>query len=162
MELHGADIRTLTPEGSLYIMQKHIQLVGILNIVYRSLLILVAILLLALSAWFVHIVESILWHYDGSDIPSDILELVPMILVVVAALLFLFSVIGIVGAIGVLQKKEWGRIVTLVISFLNLLHIPFGTALGVYSIWALMKDETVRMFNPTQGGQLSQMPQQQP
>ena len=30
----------------------------------------------------------------------------------------------------------------------NLISIPFGTALGIYAIWALMKDETIRLFRP--------------
>jgi hypothetical protein len=47
-----------------------------------------------------------------------------------------------------MKKKEWGRITMLVISFFNLIHIPLGTVLGVYSIWVLLNDETIRLFNP--------------
>jgi hypothetical protein len=39
-----------------------------------------------------------------------------------------------------------GRIMTLVVSFLNLIWFPFWTALGVYSIVVLLKDETVQLF----------------
>jgi len=135
-------------------MEKHIQLVGILNIVYRSILILLAIFLFVLSAWFVEFVDGTIWRH-GDDIPYEVLNIVPVVVLSLASLMFLFSVIGIIGAIGVLQRKEWGRIMTLMGSFLNLLHIPFGTALGIYSIWVLMKDETRCVFNPTQGGQLA-------
>ena len=33
----------------------------------------------------------------------------------------------------------------------GLLSIPFGTALGIYGIWTLLKDETIELFNPKQG-----------
>ena len=52
----------------------------------------------------------------------------------------------IIGGIGLMKKKEWGRILTLVVSFLNLIWFPFWTALGVYSIVVLLKDETVQLF----------------
>jgi hypothetical protein len=35
----------------------------------------------------------------------------------------------------------------LVISFFNLLRIPVGTLLGGYSIWVLLNDETIRLFD---------------
>jgi hypothetical protein len=34
----------------------------------------------------------------------------------------------------------------LIVSFFNLLNIPLGTALGVYSFIILLKDETVQLF----------------
>jgi hypothetical protein len=40
------------------------------------------------------------------------------------------------------------RILVLVVSFFNLLHVPLGTLLGVYSLWVLLNDETIRQFNP--------------
>jgi hypothetical protein len=35
----------------------------------------------------------------------------------------------------------------LVISFFNLLRVPLGTILGGYSIWVLLNDETIRLFD---------------
>ena len=55
----------------------------------------------------------------------------------------------IVGGLGLLRYKEWARILTLVASFLSLPHVPFGTALGIYSMIVLFNPETVRLF---QGG----------
>ncbi len=131
-------------------MEKHIKLVGILNIVYRSLYLLGGIVLIVLAAVFNRIIDflvrinSIQWH----EIPHEILGIVPMILVLVALCIMVVSAFGIVGAIGVLKRKEWGRIILLVVSFFNLLSIPLGTILGVYSIWVLFNDEIIRIFNP--------------
>ncbi|MEE9553410.1 MAG: hypothetical protein V3W18_03850, partial [candidate division Zixibacteria bacterium] len=63
-----------------------------------------------------------------------------------AILILVLSIPGIIGGIFLLKRKEWARILLLIVAFLNLLNIPFGTALGIYTIWALMKDETIQLF----------------
>jgi len=41
-----------------------------------------------------------------------------------------------------LQRQEWARIVTLVVGFIALLNLPFGTALGIYTIWVLLPTQS--------------------
>jgi hypothetical protein len=55
------------------------------------------------------------------------------------------ALIGLVGGIGLLSYKQWGRIMTIIVSALGC-FIPIGTLIGVYSIWVLMQDETVKLF----------------
>lgn len=52
----------------------------------------------------------------------------------------------LIGGIGLMKKQEWGRILILVVSFLNLIFFPFWTILGIYSIIILFKEETARLF----------------
>jgi hypothetical protein len=54
---------------------------------------------------------------------------------------------GLVGGVGLLQFRSWARITVIVISALDLIHIPFGTALGIYGFWVLLNPETEAMFN---------------
>ena len=56
------------------------------------------------------------------------------------------SSVGIIGGIGLLKYKEWARILVLVVSAISLVNIPIGTAVGAYSIWALVQNDTVRLF----------------
>ncbi|MGA3287632.1 MAG: hypothetical protein ABSD46_09410 [Bacteroidota bacterium] len=131
-------------------MEKHITLVGILNIVYRSLAMIGALILFALAFGFGYLMEFIS-RFDRNEmheIPSEVLNIVPIILTFVGVLIMIFSIAGIIGAVGVLKKKEWGRITLLIVSFFSLLSIPLGTILGVYSIWVLLNDETIRLFHP--------------
>jgi|WetSurMetagenome_2_1015567.scaffolds.fasta_scaffold1082900_1 hypothetical protein len=131
-------------------MEKHISLVGILNIVYHGLGIIGSCVLFAIATGFRYFFE-ILSRYDHhgiDEVPPEILDIVPIILTGIGIFVLVCSVIGIIGAVGVIKKKEWGRITLLVVSFFNLLHIPLGTILGVYSIWVLLNDETIRLFNP--------------
>jgi hypothetical protein len=63
-------------------------------------------------------------------------------------MLIAVSVLGIIGGVGLLRLKSWARYLVLVLSILALLSIPIGTALGIYSIWVLVNDETVQLFSP--------------
>jgi hypothetical protein len=52
----------------------------------------------------------------------------------------------LIGGYGLLKYWNWARILVIVIAILNLFNFPFGTALGVYSLWVLFKPEVVRLF----------------
>ena len=64
----------------------------------------------------------------------------------VGVFFIVLSVPGIIGGIGLFKRKEWARILVLIISAIDLLNIPFGTALGIYSIWVLVQQDTIRLF----------------
>ncbi len=64
----------------------------------------------------------------------------------VGVLLMVLSVPGIIGGIGLFKRQEWARILVLILSAIELLNIPFGTALGIYSIWVLVQQDTIRLF----------------
>lgn len=53
---------------------------------------------------------------------------------------------ALIGGIGLLKYRGWARILVLVLGFLNLLNIPFGTVLGGYTIWVLLNDDVTEMF----------------
>jgi len=55
------------------------------------------------------------------------------------------SIPSLIGGLGLLKLKSWARYLVLVLGFLNLPGIPVGTALGIYTIWVLLKDETARL-----------------
>ena len=132
-------------------MEKHISLVGILNIVYEFFALIGACVLFAIALGFRYFFEllSRYNHHGMDEIPPEVMDIFPIILTTIGILILVFSIIGIIGAIGVIKRKEWGRIMVLVISFFNLIHIPLGTVLGVYSIWVLLNDETIQLVNPT-------------
>lgn len=65
----------------------------------------------------------------------------------VGSFLLIISVPSIIAGIGLLKRQNWARILTLIISAIDLLNVPLGTALGIYSIWVLIQDETTALFN---------------
>jgi hypothetical protein len=54
----------------------------------------------------------------------------------------IFSAAQIIGAVGLLKRKSWSRILMIIVSAFKLLNVPLGTALGIYTIWVLIQDET--------------------
>jgi O-antigen/teichoic acid export membrane protein len=55
-------------------------------------------------------------------------------------------ILGIIGGFGLFTRSNWARILVLILSAIDLLNFPIGTALGVYTIWVLVQVETVALF----------------
>ena len=117
-------------------MEKHLTVLGVLYIAFSALGILAAIIV------FTAVVGGGLISGD-----SEAMTITAIVGPTIAFFLILVSAPGIIGGIGLLKRRNWARILVLVLGFLNLINIPFGTALGVYTIWALLKDETVQLFS---------------
>jgi len=64
-----------------------------------------------------------------------------------ASLLFVLAIPAVIGGIALLKYVPWARYVILVLGCLNLPGIPVGTALGIYTIWVLIKPETAVLFS---------------
>ena len=43
---------------------------------------------------------------------------------------------------GLYKRESWGRTLALVMAFINLLSVPFGTALGIYTLVVLLPSES--------------------
>lgn len=120
-------------------MDKHITLAGALNLGFGILGILFGL------ALFVILVSAGVVARDP--------QAVRVLTIVGTAFLFLLtpvSVAGIIGGIGLLKRRPWARILLLIVSVLQLLDIPLGTALGIYTIWVLIQDETKNLLEPGQ------------
>lgn len=56
------------------------------------------------------------------------------------------STLGLIGGIGLFGYKQWARYIVIVVSALGLLNIPIGTLKGVYFLWVLLQNETIKLF----------------
>ncbi len=111
-------------------MKTHVQLVGILHIAMGVLALLGAAAVLVFVGMAGGIVAS-----QGDHRSAGIIGIIAVALV---AFLTLLALPGIIGGWALLQGRTWGRPVVLVLGALHLLHPPFGTALGIYTFWALL------------------------
>ena len=127
-------------------MPEHVRIVAILQIVVGVLGVLAGLFVLALFGF-----GGAMAGLAGQKDP-DALMAAP-ILGVIGVALFLFillaSVPGIVAGLGLLKFKPWSRILTIVVSALNLMNVPLGTALGVYSLWVLLNKDVELLFQTT-------------
>ncbi len=44
------------------------------------------------------------------------------------------------------RRSPFGRVLMLALALVNLIVLPFGTALGVYALWTLLTNEGRRLF----------------
>ena len=64
----------------------------------------------------------------------------------ICGFVFLVSIPNIIAGIGLLKYKSWARILAIILGVLNLFAFPIGTALGIYTLWALLNKETPPLF----------------
>jgi hypothetical protein len=70
-----------------------------------------------------------------------------------AAVFFLaLAAPSIIGGWGLMKYRPWSRILMIIVSIFHLLHIPLGTALGVYGLWVLFSEDGRRILES--GGQM--------
>ena len=68
-------------------------------------------------------------------------------LAVVALAAIVWAVAHHVASRGLLTRKAWARNLALMLAAFNLLLLPLGTALGLYTLWVLLHEEVRAGFH---------------
>jgi len=117
-------------------VQAHLQLLGILWLAVSAFNLIGSVVLYILA-------NTLLAPGGPAGAPAFLRPL----LTVVAILLLGKSALGFVAGWGVLQREPWARILILVLAFITLFtNIPFGTALGIYTMWVLLPGESQQEY----------------
>lgn len=117
-------------------MKKHVTVVGAIHIGFGILGLVAAVAIFFALSFARGFVEN-------EEIPTMVLKFLSVSL----PLLFGFmSTLGLVGGIGLLSYLPWARYLVIVVAALGCLNIPIGTLKGVYSLWVLLQDDTLKLF----------------
>lgn len=124
-------------------MDTHVKILGILHVVFGALGLLAGLFVMALFGGIAGLVGAF-----GNG--GDSIIAIPILggigaLVLIACLVL--SLPGLIAGIGLLKYRSWARVLTIILSVLNLFNFPFGTALGVYGLWVLLSTDTQRLFS---------------
>ncbi len=130
-------------------MEQHIKIVGVLNIVWGAMGALGGLVVLLIFGGALGIIQTATRHEPDAAIALPIIGLVGG---AISLFLLLLSVPAIVAGIGLLKFRPWSRILAIIVSAFHLLSIPFGTALGIYGLWVLLSQESLRFLVPSRGG----------
>jgi len=129
-------------------MTDHVKILGVLHVVYGALGILAGIVVLVIFGGLAGLV-SVADHNEDAVIAVPILGGIGAFVFV---LLLALSLPGIVAGFGLLGLRPWARILTIVLSALELMSVPLGTVLGVYGLWVLLSPGGEQLFRrPSQG-----------
>jgi hypothetical protein len=110
--------------------ERHYRLAAIIHIAYACIGLLAGligtVLLLGLST---------LSNLQGSGLSE--LVILRVLAYAAIAITLLTTLPALIGGIGLLKKQPWARILLMIVAVFDLFAFPLGTAIGVYTLWAL-------------------------
>jgi hypothetical protein len=112
-------------------VQEHVRLLAILWFALSALNALGgAILVILANTLFLHMHD-----FGAPQAPTAFLH---PLLTFVGLFILAKAAAGFAAGWGLLQREPWARVLALILAFLGLINVPFGTALGVYTLWVLL------------------------
>ncbi|HEX5070224.1 MAG TPA: hypothetical protein VFV78_08395 [Vicinamibacterales bacterium] len=82
-------------------------------------------------------------HEEGAQTGATVLGIAGVFL---SIMLVGFAIPFIVAGWGLLKFKPWARILGIILAVLCLIHIPFGTIVGIYALVILFQKEAEALF----------------
>ncbi len=120
-------------------VQGHVHLLGIIWLAISAFNTIGGIILYVLAnTLFAHL------HEFAPDAPMAFLR---PLLSVIAIFVLAKAACGFLAGWGLLHREPWARVVTLVLGFISLFHIPIGTAVGVYTLWVLLPAQSQQEYD---------------
>ena len=110
---------------------RHAHLLGILWIAYSAISGIGGVVLMIVA-------RTIFGPFGLPHMPRGPPMFIRPLLSAIAVVLLCKAAVGIAAGLGLLQRQDWGRILVIVLGVISLINIPFGTALGIYTLWVLL------------------------
>lgn len=124
-------------------MQDHVKILGVLHIISGALGLLIALIVAVFGLGMLG-VAGVAAHEDPDA--AIALSIIGVIGTVFVVLIGILSIPSLAAGFGLLNYRPWARVVTIILSALQLTNIPLGTALGIYGLWVLLNQQTQPLF----------------
>ena len=124
-------------------MKRHVEFLATLYIAWGAIFALVAIAGFALAGGAFAIAESTGPVRFGSEMAA---RLTAVTISIISLIALVWAALHIIVGRMLKRLRPSARLMTLGLAVGNLILLPFGTALGVYALWVLLKDEGRRLF----------------
>ncbi len=124
-------------------MKSHVDFVGVLFVVWGALTALVGVSTLALGCGAVALIVS---SSPGGQVAAGLTAAVFSTLAFIA---IVWGVAHIFIGLPLRRFQPGARLLALMIGSVDLLLLPYGTALGVYALWVLLSEEGKAAFAAT-------------
>lgn len=115
---------------------QHARVLGILWVAYSVLHVLGGLAALIVA-------QTVLAHLAMRE-PA--MNFVPALVTLIGILVLAKGAFGAAAGFGLMQRSHWARTAALVVAFVSLFNLPFGTALGIYTLWVLLAGEGDRAW----------------
>ena len=124
-------------------MHKHLDILGLLYVVWGGLFLLTGAVVLALTFGAIALIRE---TGVGETAAALAAGLTAATFGTLAILALVWGGIHASAGVALREHRPWSRPVALLFGVLDLALLPFGTALGVYALWVLLNDETRAQF----------------
>jgi hypothetical protein len=123
-------------------VEAHVHLLGVLWLALSAFNVVGGLVLLILgTTFFPHL-------HNMTNVPPDVpVGFLSALFCTLGALVLAKALCGFFAGWGLLHRDNWARVLALVLSFISLFNIPFGTALGVYTMWVLLPSDSQREYD---------------
>jgi len=146
----GVMVAAAVPDGRV---GRHLKIVASLWLVYALLRLMETFWIFVIGRRFVPaIVDGFMsggpWGHGGpfgGDFPMD--RLISGGLLFAGFWVAAFAALELVTAWGLFERRPWARILALVLGCFALIRFPFGTALGIYTLWVLLPGMAAREYD---------------
>jgi len=123
-------------------VKSHVDFVGVLFIVFGLLTTLVGVSTLALGVGAAALIRSA-GRGEGGAFAAGLTAVAFTMLAITAILL---GTAHVVVGVPLRRHKPWSRLIALMLGSVDLLLLPFGTALGVYALYVLLNEKGKALF----------------
>ena len=124
-------------------MPSHVDFVGVLFIVWGLLTTLIGVSTLALGVGAVALIASASRGGGGGQVAAGLTAVVFTALAIIA---MLWGAAHVAVGVPLRRRRPWARLIALGLGSVDLLLLPYGTALGVYALWVLLNERGKQLF----------------
>ena len=116
-------------------LDQHVKILGWLNVVFGVLYVLIG------ACVFLVLISVIPLSGDPEAIP-----VLSIVATAVGGFMLVMALPGLAAGAGLLKRRNWGRILAIIVGVLNIANFPIGTAIGVYTLYVLLQNEAAGYF----------------
>jgi hypothetical protein len=124
-------------------VKSHVDFLGVLFIVWGLLTVVIGLSTLALGVGAVALVASAS-RAGGGQVAAGITAAAFTTLAFIA---LLWGAAHVIVGVPLRRRAPWSRLLALMLGSVDLLLLPYGTALGIYALWALLTEDGKRLFS---------------
>ena len=120
-------------------MARHLSALGVLWIIFSALRLIPGLAMMTMG--------HMRFPFMMMPIPAPVRLFLAPFVSGIGLLLSGYAIAGLIAGWGLMSRCPWARVLAIVLGCISLIHFPFGTALGIYTLWVLVPEGACAEYN---------------